>query len=205
MRIGLLDELTKIADIDLTGLSPQTVLERGQPAPPMETSAVAKAFSVLDRLGSMETKTAAPSTNQFTMPGFDALSARSSSGRKKGSKHPEVVVVDRAKSLGAHTLGGAAAGKLIGEALPATKAAREVVRKSGRIGVAAGAAVGASEFARKRLTEAHRAKQLHKAAMAMGLPQQSSKLTGKLTKMKGRATASPRSLERSAKGALGGF
>ena len=48
VKSGLLDELEKIAGVDLSGLSPQTLLSQKTP-PPMETDGYQKAVQILDR------------------------------------------------------------------------------------------------------------------------------------------------------------
>lgn len=56
-RLGLLDELAKIAAFNTNGLSPETVMSKSQPPPPMETPGFDKARDILGRAS--QTKTAA--------------------------------------------------------------------------------------------------------------------------------------------------
>jgi len=52
---GMSDELGKIAEFNLRGVSPQTVIEKGQPAPPMETPGFDKARDILTRASMAKT------------------------------------------------------------------------------------------------------------------------------------------------------
>lgn len=148
---AFVDELQKIGEYSLAGFSPQSLLEKGQPAPPMETPALSRANAILDRYeASRMQKVASPRVSNVMLPGVQTLTSTDRRGKKQ---KVHVVVADRAKSLGAHALGGAAAGKLVGEAIPHLKASRIAVRRGGRLGVAIGAGLGAAEFGRKRVAE----------------------------------------------------
>lgn len=54
---SLVDELEKIAEINTSGLSPQTMLETGAPPPPFETVGSAKAKAILDRVQTVKLAT----------------------------------------------------------------------------------------------------------------------------------------------------
>jgi hypothetical protein len=160
---GLLDELEKIklGEFSLQGLSPQTVIERGQPAPPMETSALNKAMQILTRYdqltaGQEEMKTAGAMPFNPALPAFDTVTSTKKRKRKSGDTHVHVIhaPVDNVKSVGAHVIGGAGAGKLVAEWLAGRALPTAQKQWSKRWwGATLGAAVGGSEFARKRVSE----------------------------------------------------
>ena len=55
IRLGLVDELTKISEFNLKGLSPERVMESSQPPPPMETVGFDKARNILGRASQVKT------------------------------------------------------------------------------------------------------------------------------------------------------
>ena len=65
-RTGFFNELAKIAEFSLRGLSPETVMEKSQPPPPMETPGFDKARNILARAS--QTKTAASRHVQRVLP-----------------------------------------------------------------------------------------------------------------------------------------
>lgn len=213
------DELMKIGQISLAGLSPQTVLERSQPAPPMETAGLSKALAILDRYEAATAmpKVAAPRIPfNPNLPEINTLTGAKKKRRKKGE---EPAVLERSKSLAGHTLGGMGIGRLAGEishgpTAPATAAAKQALHGKRWYGAVIGGGVGAAEFARKRIAESVRRKrELQKAAAVSGIagfsPAQKLKAerqTGALGKTMGRFGASgPSALTRIAKSSFKGF
>jgi hypothetical protein len=85
IRNGFFDELEKISEINLSGLSPETILKNSQPPPPMETPGYSKARDILQRAEIIKTSQA------------------------------EDTVFDRAAKTIGPTLGGMALGKGVGE------------------------------------------------------------------------------------------
>lgn len=173
--------LVKIAEISLHGLPPEMVLEQMAPAPPMETSGLARAMAILNRY-KVETgpeKMASPRIPAGTVPGMNTLS-----GAKKEEK-PRTNL-DQGKSLGAHAIGGMASGRLLSEASFGGKKIPDalVKQRRGYHAMVAGAALGTAEFARKRLTEKYRAhKEKTSAVGAITSPKialKASQQTGKI-------------------------
>jgi hypothetical protein len=158
VQAGMRDELEKIAEIDLSGLSPRTVIERGQPAPLMQTSGLDKAFRVLDRYDAEQAvKTAAPFIPfNPDLPQVNRVAGK----RKKKSADPSVA--ERTKSFAGHVVGGAGVGRMAGWAtarhLPTTEAAKKLHHSRQWHGMAIGAGIGMTEFARKRIAERMAAK-----------------------------------------------
>lgn len=174
--------MVKIAEISLHGLAPETVLGQMAPAPPMETSGLARATAILTRYKA-ETgaeKVAAPRVPTGTVPGMNTLS-----GAKDEKK--ERSTVDQGKSLGAHVIGGAASGRILAQIAhgPTPHRVPEALRhRRDWRAMTAGAAIGGGEFARKRLTEKYRA---HKektsavgAIMSPKIALKASQQTGKI-------------------------
>lgn len=172
VRAGMLDELSKIAEIDISGLSPQNALEAGRPAPPMETEGYTKALRIIDRAKMMGTqsmpKTAAPRVPfNPNLPQINRLT-----GAKKKGKEQQTTV-ERGKSLAGHTLGGMGVGRLVGEMAhgphaPVSAAAKQALHGKRWYGAVAGGAAGAGEFVRKRIMEA-RARAKEKTSMVGGI------------------------------------
>jgi hypothetical protein len=175
--------LVKIAEISLHGVSPESALGQMAPAPPMETSGLAKAMAILARYNA-ETgpeKMASPSVSPALAPGLNTLS-----GAKKDKK--DRTMVGETKSLGAHVIGGGAAGRMAGWAtarhLPTSEAAKALHHSRQWKGMMAGAAIGGAEFGRKRLVEAYRRhKEKTSAVAAISSPKialKASQQTGKI-------------------------
>ena len=140
VRAAFEDELEKIAEFSLRGLNPQTALTAATPPSPLETQGYDKAKAVLDRVDAAKT---AAANLQFT--GRAAQQVK----KEEGSKPVQDV-----KSLGAHTLGGAGAGRLISEMAHGPKLPDATKFHSSKwYGTAIGAGVGAAEFARRRSEE----------------------------------------------------
>lgn len=173
------DELTKIGAISLTGLSPQTVLERGQPAQPMETPGLSRALAILDRYEAATAipKVAAPSVPfNPSLPEINTLTGSKKTKKRKRRKSlqtQEEKVIERGKSLAGHTLGGMGVGRLLGEFAhgPSPVASASKMHANKWWATAAGGGLGALEFARKRVRESiKRKKALQKAAAVGGTP-----------------------------------
>jgi hypothetical protein len=148
----MLDELAKIGEISLSGLAPRTVVERGQPAPPMPNAGLEKAMNLLDRLdleqaqgmpkmASRKKRTA--NATQVALPGSNALAGRSSEEKKN--------TYDSAKSGVLHGLAGLTGGGAVGDFVAGGGAKFNTARKMRWRGSAIGAGVGLTEFARKQL------------------------------------------------------
>jgi hypothetical protein len=141
-KAAFADELEKIAEVNLSGVSPERVSTMFEGAPPMETTGYNQAKSVLQKM--QQVKTAAPiprlpQLKRLTRPGM---------GNKEDGPPPDAI--DKAKHLGGHMLAGAGAGRFVAEFTP-----KSVDPKKKFIGTALGAGLGAVEYARK----AHRQKQ----------------------------------------------
>jgi hypothetical protein len=147
------DELAKIAEVSLAGLSPKTLLAQ-KPAPPFETPGLTRAMSILDRY-EQQTKTAAPRI-PFT---GDLPQVNRVVGRKKRKTEGEGVV-EQGKSLGGHLIGGMGIGRLAGEFAhgPHPRMSPARIHSNKWWATAAGGGIGAAEFARKRLAEHFRAR-----------------------------------------------
>lgn len=174
--------LVKIAEFSLHGLPPETVMEQMAPAPPMETSGLARAMAILNRykVEAGQEKMAAPQVPTALAPGLNDLSG--------AKKEKDRTMVGETKSLGAHVVGGGAAGRMTGWAtarhLPTTEAAKALHHSRQWKGMMAGAAIGGAEFARKRLTEKYRARKEKTSAVgAITSPKialKASQQTGKI-------------------------
>lgn len=131
------DELEKIAEINLSGVTPERLSSMFEGAPPMETVGYEQAKAVLMKRQQMQ-KTAAtpiprlPQLKRLTRPGF------------KNEDGPPPDAIDKMKRLGGHILAGAGAGRFAAEFTP-----HAVEPKRKFIGTAIGAGLGAAEFARK--------------------------------------------------------
>jgi hypothetical protein len=148
---SFLDELEKISEISLAGLSPQAV-SAVQPAPPMETSGLSKALAILDRANSMPVKLAARRTSNFDHPGAPTIS-RSSKSEPTGG-------YDSAKSGVLHGLAGLTGGGAVGDFVGQARGKNfNVARKYRFKGSLVGMGVAGAEFARKQFKARQEAKQ----------------------------------------------
>lgn len=171
MQTGFFDELRKIAEISLHGLSPGTVLEKSQPPPPMETPGLSKAQAILDRAQS--TKTAARLRGSaIGVPEYRNLG--------KAPAGPPPTVTDKAKKIGVNAVGGMGIGKLMTEFgnhihNMATKAPVPLKpsSKTSLIGMGVGGALGLANYARN----AHREKKFSKVSGAFLSPAEQLKST----------------------------
>src|SRR5512142_485818 len=96
-----LEELTKLGEIDLTGLSHETVMRHAQGAPPMETPGLTTALKVLDRYQAQQMPKIAAPVVPFNpdLPHINRVT-----GAKKRKK-TDASTVERTKSLGGHVIG----------------------------------------------------------------------------------------------------
>lgn len=131
MLLGFLDELEKVSAFNTVGLSPETVLEKSQPPPPMETAGFEKARNILERAA--QAKTAAVDV-KFRQGGALTTPKDNSSA-------------ESAKSVGGYALAGGGAGKMLadfshGPAIRNVEKFRKAVHTGTGVGLAAGAAYG---------------------------------------------------------------
>lgn len=164
VETAFLDELTKLGEINLLGLSPETALGM-QPAPPMNTPGLDKAMAVLDRVKPL-TKTAAPRVPySYDLPSINTVTGAKKMTKKERKKQE---LVNQVKSFGGHTAGGMGIGRMAGYVAQGPRAAfNDVAKQSahGKMwwGTVAGGAIGAGEFARKKLMAHLKARKKAKA------------------------------------------
>lgn len=159
LRHGFLDELEKIAEVSLRGLSPETVLQGSEPPPPMETPGFQKARDILSR--AELNKTAA----RKNLPGYAVGVPQLKTLREEESKDPSIA--GKATSALGHTLAGAGAGRLIGFAAhgptaPITEAAKKSLHSKQWYGTAIGAGVGLGSYGLRKLRQHQAAKGMEK-------------------------------------------
>ncbi len=166
IHIGFFDELSKIAEINLSGLSPETIMEKGQPPAPMETPGLAKAQAILDR--AQTTKVAAKKTrvqgSAIGAPHYLALG--------KSPDGPEPTTLDKVKKVGINAIGGMGVGKLLtdyGHSLKNAKPSPRVMAA----GMTAGGLLGLANYART----SHREREFKKSAGTFTSPAEQLKST----------------------------
>lgn len=174
VRAGFEDELYKIAEMSLAGISAETVLNYPQ-AEPMPSAAYEKAQAILQKVrsfhpdGAEKTSASRIRPDQYE-PGPDEVLAK-----RKGEPGASA----QAKSLGAHVLGGAGAAKFFHDWVDTGRQAygKHPTQTVGRIFkkkvpglplppnpkvkflvMSGGATLGLGEYARKRIVKAHKAK-----------------------------------------------
>ena len=163
VRGAFQDELVKIAEFNLMGLSAQQAL--GTPAPPMETTGLQQAMDILSRVERPAEKVAA--------------SKRSRSSQEMGSVEMPGVnqATGKGGAIGAQgrnaawsTLGGASAGRLAVDAFhphaAVGDAGKELLHHQRWKGLVGGAAVGAGMYAGRKLLQHHQAKRQVKAKVS---------------------------------------
>lgn len=106
MLLGFLDELEKVSAFNTVGLSPETVLEKSQPPPPMETVGFQKAMSILERAAQI--KTASSRHVQRALPAQPGIGKLTHQG---DNSQPEQV-----KSVAGYGLAGLGGGAAIHKA-----------------------------------------------------------------------------------------
>lgn len=150
LRASFEDELQKIAEFSLDGLKPQTAVAGAAPRPPMPSAAYESAQAILDRRDSIHKEAA---NLQFT----PAITQNRPPDQSQTSQP-----VREVKSLGAHALGGAGIGRLAAEmSFKPGRMAPDPAKMHGRKWylTAAGAGLGAAEYARKKLQQKDKEKQ----------------------------------------------
>jgi hypothetical protein len=161
---AFLDELQKISEVSLAGLSHESVQRLAAPAQPMETAGLTKALAVLARYEGMPKMAFVSGVSNPELPQM-----RRVTGIKRGKKNDKGAV-EQGKNLAGYTAGGLGIGRLAGYVAHGPHAAiTEAAKKSahGKMwwGTVAGGALGAAEYARKRLKERKAAGQEKKAAL----------------------------------------
>jgi hypothetical protein len=152
---GFDDELQKISEVNLSGLSAETLLGYQKPEP-MPSAAYEKAQAILAKVQPLSTEKTAKVRPDRMEPGYDAVL----SDKKKQTK-------SEVKSVGAHVLGGAGAGKFLHDwvdtgrlafSKPKIKVPYRTPRgpmpasaKAKFTAITSGALLGAGEYGRKRL------------------------------------------------------
>jgi hypothetical protein len=110
---GFVDELLKIAAFNTSGLSPETVLEKGQPPPPMETPGFDKARNILGR--ATQTKTASRRQSEKVQRALPMQPGIGKLTHQGDSSAPE-----QAKSVAGYGLAGIGAGGALHKVYTAT-------------------------------------------------------------------------------------
>jgi hypothetical protein len=163
LRDGFEDELAKIAEMNLSGLSSETLLTYPRPQP-VASDGYAKAKAILAKAQQLQPveKTAGPDPS--VLPRLSVL------GRRKKKQEAPPGKIDKAKEVGVHMLAGAGAAKFIHGAVEAgVQSRRPMPQRFWKLdpkwqvsAVATGAGLGAAEWARKR----HAKKKLEKSSGA---------------------------------------
>jgi len=149
VHTAFLDELQKISEVSLAGLSHESVQRLATPAAPMETAGLSKALAVLARYEGMPKLAFLDRVSNPNLPGMQRMT-----GVKKKGKKSSDGAAQQTGSAAAHTLGGMGAGRMVADFAQGPKAiASGVLRKHQWHGMAAGAALGASVYAGKRLAK----------------------------------------------------
>lgn len=200
-RAGFRDELEKISEISLAGLSHESVMRTATPAPPVESNALNKALAILARKDQFEKMAYIIGAD---LPQYAGL--QEATGTKKKRKKNQPKAIRETGSATAHTIGGAGAGRLIGDfAMGHGKVAPHALRKAGWYGTAIGGGVGAATYVGKKLTQRQEEKTAgvfslgRTPAQSLKISRQTSNITGKTH---GRFGGGPTSLSRIARRAL---
>lgn len=156
IQAGLFDELGKIAEISLNGLSPQTIMERSQPPPPMETPGLSKAQAILDRAQTIKTA-ARVKGHTIGVPQYGVLG--------RAPEGPPPTAFDKAKKIGVNAVGGMGVGKLLTDYATHVKNVKGGIPlkpspRASLAGMTAGGVLGLANYARN----AHREKQFAKTS-----------------------------------------
>jgi len=163
VHTAFLDELQKISEVSLAGLSHESVQRLATPAAPMETAGLSKALAVLTRYEGMPKLAFIGRVSNPDLPQL-----RRTTGTKKGKKVSNTPI-EQGKNLAGYTAGGMGIGRIAGYVSQGPKAAlTEAAKQShhGKMwwGTLAGGGLGAAEYARKRIKERKAAKE-KKAAL----------------------------------------
>lgn len=145
--------MLKTSEVDLRGIKPQTVLDNSQQPPPFESIGFQKAKAILDATPTQ--KTAGIRHGQGTrLPQIQRLTKED----KKDGPPPDLV--DKAVSVGGHTLAGAGAGRFLTEFAHGTKLPDPAKFHAAKWkGTAIGGALGLAGLARKKYRQAKFEKQ----------------------------------------------
>jgi hypothetical protein len=119
--VGFLDELEKVAAFNTSGLSPETVMEKSQPPPTMETVGFNKARDILGRASQM--KTAASKEIQRALPNQPGVGKLIHQGDDSA---PE-----QAKSVAGYGLAGLGTGAAVHKAYSTLPHAYDAIHKPG--------------------------------------------------------------------------
>lgn len=174
LRMGLLDELSKISGIDLRGLGPENMMS-GAPPEPMPTPGFDKAQDILGRAQQM--KTAAPLGDAY---GQGVSQSRELMRPNQNDSKSERNV----KSFGAHLIGGMGIGRMVTEFAHGPHV--EGSHKAKWYGMAAGGAIGLGDYAAHRYARHKRLKaSMEKLSFSPGMALKATSQVGKVaTKVK---------------------
>lgn len=110
VQVGFRDEMRKISEVNLSGVSAETLMNYPQPEP-MPSAAYEKAQAILSRVGSVKTE----GVEKTSGPRPDVLpQLRRLARRKDGDPPPNDL--DKAMAYGGNILAGAGAAKFTGDA-----------------------------------------------------------------------------------------
>lgn len=163
VKAAFFDELGKMAQVDLSGVKAETSMAASA-VQPMETSGLTQARRILSKVASDGRKRRRVSAPTLVPTPYIPPST--------GTDKP--TAWGKAKNLGAHTLGGMGAGRLISELTP-----KGASPKRKFIGTAVGGVVGAADYAQKKLKQIRQDREQVKTSSfrTLGLsPEESKKL-----------------------------
>lgn len=124
IKSGFVDELAKIAAFSMKGLSPETVLEKSQPPPPMETPGFDKARNILSIAS--QTKTAAAKRKQEVRQAQNALPQQPGIGKLMTAG--DASAPEQAKSVAGYGLAGLGTGGAIHKAYSSIGGVHDAMR-----------------------------------------------------------------------------
>ena len=143
------DELQKISEVSLAGISHENVQRMASPAPPMETPGLTKALAILDRAQGLPKLAFFDQVDNPSLPQM-----RRAAGVKKRKDKPTDGAVQQTGSAAAHTLGGMGAGRMVADFAHGPGAvASHSLRRGQWQGMALGSALGATTYLGKRLAK----------------------------------------------------
>lgn len=122
LKAGFDDELKKISEVNLSGLSSEALLEYPQ-RQSMPSAAYEKAQAILAKVQRPEEKTAAFSPDPGRMPQASRLFGRKR--RREGDPPPGKM--EKLKSIGGHAIAGAGTAKFVGDFAEQALASRKTV------------------------------------------------------------------------------
>ena len=124
IKAGFVDELTKISAFSMKGLSPETVLEKSQPPPPMETPGFDKARNILSMVS--QTKTAAARRKQEVRQAQSALPQQPGIGKLMTAG--DASAPEQAKSVAGYGLAGLGTGGALHKAYSSMGGVHDAMR-----------------------------------------------------------------------------